>query len=261
MDSTDDDPSDLAMYSTGTDMMKIAMVALRRGQLPYGGWYIHRHQWDEWAATNKLPEGKLSTALAHWKMKGYKLDFLWRTIVTRTTNAGPFGWSYFGATYHDYEGEGNAGPPIAVGWKGFSSCGLRADYQQRIAFVCMQECMTDPAGRNFGECIHQGKIGNFTLRFVGERLAELAPGEVERYQNEVPEPCGCNPCHDHNVLAPNPTCCKQCLQNTLRCAYRCLLPLGVGVINFHHREEVAIDDSESDTSEAVMPIMQQRMRN
>jgi len=191
-------------------------------------------------------------------MKGYKLDFLWRTVVTRTTNSGHFGWSYFGATYHDYEGEGNAGPAIAVGWKGFSSCGLRADYQQRLAFVGMQECLTDPAGRNFGECIHQGKVGDYSLETIGRRLAQMDPEELERYQNDVPEPCSCNPCHDHNVLVPDPTCVKNCLQNILRCVYRCALPIGVKVMKFHHREEVP---PESDVESESEPILQQRMRS
>ena len=54
--------------------------------------------------------------------------------MTRTINAGHFGWSYFGATYHDVPADhlGDAGPVIAVGWKGFSSCGLRADYVQKV---------------------------------------------------------------------------------------------------------------------------------
>merc|ERR1712050_55457 len=108
-------------------------------------------------------------------MEDYEFSFLYRTVVTRTLNAGPYGWSYFGATYHAYEGEENAGPAIALGWKGFSSCGFRADYQQNVAFVAMQEVVPDPGCRNFHECIHQGKVGKYNLRQVGEGLSRTDP--------------------------------------------------------------------------------------
>merc|ERR1719469_1732643 len=110
------------------------------------------------------------------------MDFVYRTLVTRTVNAGPFGWSYFGATYHDVddEWEEDAGDVIAVGWKGFSSCGVRADYEQDVAFVVMQECVPDPGNRNFGECVHGGKVGDFQLGEVGRKLKEVS--EEERNQ-------------------------------------------------------------------------------
>jgi len=131
---------------------------------------------------------------------------------------------------------------------------------KKIAFVCMQESVTDPAGRNFGECIHHGKVGKYSLEYVGKRLAQMDSEEIEEYQNAVPEPCGrsCNPCHDHNALAPDPTCIKSWLQNMLRCAYGCLLPVGVQVLNFHHREEM-LPESESDTESESYPMVQQKM--
>merc|ERR550532_3610261 len=108
-DDSDDNPADLALASTGSDMMKVALVALRRGRLPDGSWFVSEEQWQEWAGKNKLPGGKYSQALAHWRMEGRKIPFLWRTALTRTVNSGPYGWNYFGATYHNYEGEGDAG--------------------------------------------------------------------------------------------------------------------------------------------------------
>merc|ERR1712032_201342 len=237
----DDDPADLAIVSTGADMMKVAMVALRRGQLPDGSWYLPQAKWDRWAAMNQLPEGKLSEALAGWRMEDSvwtHRQFIYREAITRTVNSGPFGWSYFGATYHDYQGEGNAGPAIAVGWKGFSSCGLRADYSQNIAFVAMQEVVPDPGGRNFAECIHQGKVGEYSLRFIGERLSETDPGIWEALK-EGPVRCCC--CHDllqhKDGACPNCfTPCTGCLQCVIRCFFSCSLPVGVRVLNFHMRE-------------------------
>lgn len=229
----DDDPADLAMASTGADMMKVSMLALRRGQLPDGSWYIPKAKWDDWAAKNKLPDGKLSSALAGWRMEDNNLSFAYRTIVTRTVNAGPFGWSYFGATYHDYEGDGDAGPAIAVGWKGFSSCGLRADYAQNVAFVAMQEIVPDPGCRNFGECIHQGKVGEYTLRFVGDRLAETDPQMLEDMK-EGPVRCCC--CHEIMLHKEETSLCTSCVQGTVRCVFRVALPCGVKVLQYHSTE-------------------------
>merc|ERR1719265_540570 len=234
----DDDPADLSMASTGADMMKLAMVALRRGQLPDGSWYIPQAKWDQWAARNQLPGGKLSTALAHWRMEEYRLSFLYRTAVTRTINAGPFGWGYFGATYHHYEGEEDAGPAIAIGWKGFSSCGLRADYEQDVAFVAMQEIVPDPGARNFGECIHQGKVGEYTLRFVGDNLAVTDP-EILEQMKEGSVRCCCV----HEVMlrkegdCPNACSpCTGCMQCVVRCALHLSLKAGASVLRYHRYE-------------------------
>mmetsp|Transcript_70164 Transcript_70164/g.205241 ORF Transcript_70164/g.205241 Transcript_70164/m.205241 type:complete len:495 (-) Transcript_70164:84-1568(-) len=241
----DDDPADLSMQSTGADMMKVAMVALRRGLLPDGSVYIPPLRWNEWAATNKLPGGKLSSALANWRMEGYSPHFLLRTAVTRTTNSGPFGWSYFGATYHDYEGDGDAGVPIAIGWKGFSSCGLRADYSQNIAFVAVQECVPDPGNRNFAECIHKGRVGDYSLGDVGRWLARgIAEGRwtdesMEEDREETRAPC--NPFHSVNMEVEDPSCCLSCAQNVLRCGYRFGLPLVVHALDFHQTEELDAD--------------------
>lgn len=239
--SDDDDPADLSMESTGADMMKVAMVALRHGQLPDGSWYVTRDEWAKWAATNQLPDGKLSSALAHWRMEDWGISFIWRTALTRTVNSGAFGWSYFGATYHDYQGDGNAGQAIAVGWKGFSSCGLRADYEQGIAFVAMQEIVPDPGCRNFGECIHQGKVGPYTLRDVGNRLAETAPEILEQMKQGAVK-CGC--CHEVMMRHDDPTCCISCAQNIIRCGLRWSLPAGVAVLDFHKAEAKAPRRSE-----------------
>jgi len=243
-DVSDDDPADLSMASTGADMMKLAMVALRRGQLPNGSWYIPREKWNKWAAINKLPGGKLSKALAFWRMKGYRLFFKTRTTITRDTNAGPFGWSYFGATYHNYEGDGNAGEPVAVGWKGFSSCGLRADYAQNIAFVGMQECVPDPGGRNFAECIHQGKVGDYSLGFVGRQLALMDAGAMENARNETTPPF--NPLHEVMMELDDPPCCVSCIQNQIRHVFGFSLPMGVSMIDFHIVEKLDTADSLRD---------------
>merc|ERR1719198_65473 len=159
LEHRDDDPGDLAMQSSGSDMMKMAMVALRRGRLPNGKEYIAESKWNEWAGRNQLPGNRLSKDCADWKMQGLKISYIWRTALTRSINAGDFGWSFCGATYHEKKAnDAHAGDVIAVGWKGFTSCGFRADYKENIAFVAMQEIVPDPGSRNFGECVHQGKI-------------------------------------------------------------------------------------------------------
>uniref|UniRef100_A0A6T1FAS2 Beta-lactamase-related domain-containing protein n=1 Tax=Alexandrium monilatum TaxID=311494 RepID=A0A6T1FAS2_9DINO len=236
-DDGDDNPADLALASTGADMMKLAMMALRRGVLEDGSVYIAR--WNEWAGTNQLPGNKLSTALAHWRMEGHDdINFLWRTLVTRTVNAGPFGWSYFGATYHDVpaDHDGDAGPPIAVGWKGFSSCGLRADYEQDVAFVVMQECVPDPGNRNFSECIHQGKVGDFRLGDVGRKLAQVDEEELALKREAYPKRCG--GCHDMMTEVDRAGCFIGILQGILRVGYRCALPLGVRILKYHKSEQL-----------------------
>jgi CubicO group peptidase (beta-lactamase class C family) len=237
----DNDPADLAMQCTGKDMMKLCMMAMRRGQLPNGTCYIPEDKWNRWAATNQLPGGKLSTGLAHWRMAGNDISFLWRTAITRTTNAGPFGWSYFGATYHDCEPtcEDDAGPVIAVGWKGFSSCGLRADYTQGVAFVGMQECVPDPRNRNFAECIHKGKVGSYTLKFVGDMLASEA-GLIDLDKQDT-DSQSCHPfSHFHEVLqkTDDADCIVQCVRGIVKCLLGCALPAGVDVLDFHKRERV-----------------------
>jgi len=239
-DDGDDDPADLAIASTGADMMKLTMMALRRGKLEDGTVYIN--QWDEWAATNKLPGGKLSSALAHWHLEGHDdINFLWRTLVTRTVNTGPFGWSYFGATYHDVPAdcEEDAGRAVAVGWKGFSSCGCRADYEQMVGFVVMQECVPDPGNRNFAECIHQGKVGDFTLGEVGRKLAETDQGVIDSEREGYPKKKGC--CHEVMTEVPDPNCCIIILQSIVSCAYRCALPFGVKILKMHKHEHIGVN--------------------
>lgn len=252
-DEGDDDPADLALASTGNDMMKLAMMALNRGRLPDGSVYIAK--WDEWAATNKLPEGKLSKALAHWKMEANNdINFLWRTLVTRTVNAGPFGWSYWGATYHDVPGDhsDNAGPAIAVGWKGFSSCGLRADYQQDIAFVVMQECVPDPGNRNFSECIHEGKCGDFKLGDVGRILAQVNDDEISEKRQAYRKKRVPSIIHDVMAESSSPGCFTSFLQGVIGCGYKCALPAGVKVLKFHKTEHLGenknLDGSDSSAS-------------
>mmetsp|Transcript_38198 Transcript_38198/g.107983 ORF Transcript_38198/g.107983 Transcript_38198/m.107983 type:complete len:490 (-) Transcript_38198:216-1685(-) len=242
-DASDDDPGDLALASTGEDMMKVAMLALRRGQLPDGSWYISRQEWDDWGGQNKLPEGKLSSSLAHWRMEGYDAPFMWRTLISRDTNAGHFGWNYFGATYHDCpeDCEENAGPPVAVGWKGFTSCGLRADYEQNIAFVAMQECMPDPGNRNLAECFHEGKCGEYTLAFIGRKLAELDEDDIEELQLER-KGCICNPFHSVNEELESPPCFTSCFQNLMRCVYKLGLPPVVNILDYHRGEELDIKE-------------------
>jgi len=237
-DASDDDPGDLALASTGEDMMKVAMLALRRGQLPDGSWYISQQEWNSWAATNKLPGGKLSKALAHWRMEGYDPSFSWRTLISRDTNAGPFGWSYFGATYHHYSGEEDAGEACAVGWKGFTSCGLRADYEQGIAFVAMQECVPDPGNRNMAECIHEGRVGGrYTLAEVARRLAELDAETIEEMRMDRTR-CKCNLLHDLNDELDDPPVLVSCCQNLLRCGYKVSLPCVVNLLDYHRYEEL-----------------------
>lgn len=239
-DSSDDDPADLALASTGADMMKVAMVALRRGQLPDGRRYVSSKEWNEWAAKNKLPGGKLSSALAHWRMEGYNIPFLWRTLISRDTNAGPFGWSYFGATYHNYAGEDDAGEACAIGWKGFTSCGLRADYEQNVAFVAMQECIPDPGSRNMAECIHEGKVGDYSLAFVGRQLADMDVEDIEERRCQS-RGCVVNPFHDVNVKLENPPFFLAVSQNLLRFGYKIGLPVAVNLLDYHRREELHVD--------------------
>jgi len=239
-DDGDDDPADLSIASTGTDMMKLTMMALRRGKLEDGTVYIDK--WDEWAATNKLPDGKLSTALGHWRLEGRDdINFLWRTLVTRTVNAGPFGWSYFGATYHDVppDHEEDAGPAVAVGWKGFSSCGCRADYEQMVGFVVMQECVPDPGNRNFAECIHQGKVGDFRLGEVGRKLAEINKCIIDSERKAYPKKRG----FFHEIMTDvlEPQCCMSLLQSVVSCVYRCALPFGVQILRLHKHEHIGVN--------------------
>jgi len=236
-EENDNDPADLAMASTGTDMMKLAMMALRRGRLPNGDVYIEK--WDEWAATNQLKDGKLSAACSHWHMEGRDdVNFLWRTMLTRTINSGPFGWSYFGATYHDVadDCEECAGPAIAVGWKGFSSCGLRADYEQNIAFVAMQEIVPDPGNRNMGECIHKGKMGSYKLIDCAQSLYNTSKDEQERLRQDYPKKCKCL----HKVMTETDSSglCMGFLQCVIRSAYKCFLPCGVKVLEYHKYEQL-----------------------
>lgn len=234
----DDNPADLALASTGNDMMKLCMMALRRGRLPDGSVYIAK--WDEWAATNQLPGNKFTAVLADWRLEGYDdVNFIWRTAVTRIVNAGSYGWSYFGATYHDCPDDctGDVGIPIAVGWKGFSSCGLRADYAQRVSFVVMQECVPDPKNRNFAELLRTGMIGSrFKMGDVARKLAEIGHSDLEERRQRYTKSCRC--CHD--VMAEiQPNHCVRMGQCFIRCLYRCALPLGVKMLKFHKYERLA----------------------
>jgi len=233
----DDDPADLALASTGNDMTKLAMMALRRGKLKDGSVYIGK--WDDWAMKNKLPGGKLSSAVAHWRMEGLDdVNFLWRTAITRTINAGPFGWSYFAATYHDVpdDFDGDAGPSIAVGWKGFSSCGLRADYRQGVAFVAMQECVPDPGNRNFGECIHKGKVGDYSLIEVARKLEQTSPEVIAALREGYPKKGGLM--HEVMTEVEDPGLMTRFLQGVVSAGYGAALPLGVYMLKFHKKEEI-----------------------
>jgi len=233
----DDDPADLSLASSGEDMMKLGMMALRRGTLENGDEFIPK--WDEWAGKNQLPDNKLSAALGHWKMEEWatNMDFCYRTLVTRTVNAGPFGWSYFGATYHAVadDCEEDAGEAIAVGWKGFSSCGVRADYSQDVAFVIMQECVPDPGNRNFAECVHGGKCGDYKLGEMGRKLAQVPEEERNKRRDKYEKKHGCF----HDVMTETTGgCFTGCIQGIVRCAYFTFLPCGVKALRFHKSEHL-----------------------
>mmetsp|Transcript_33619 Transcript_33619/g.74899 ORF Transcript_33619/g.74899 Transcript_33619/m.74899 type:complete len:491 (+) Transcript_33619:47-1519(+) len=234
----DDDPADLAMGSTGSDMMKLGMMCLRQGKLPDGSIYIGKFK--EWAMKNQLPGGKLSSALAHWRMEGNDdINFMWRTAITRSVNAGHYGWGYFGGTYHDVPEDhaGDAGPANAIGWKGFSSCGVRADYRQNLAFVAMQECVPDPGSRNFSECFHDGKVGDYKLIDVALALEKTPHATIEAYREDWPKKKGLM--HDVMTEVDEPNFVLRAAQNVVCAGYAWALPIGVNVLKFHKKEELS----------------------
>jgi len=200
---------------------------------------VYIGKWDEWAATNKLPGGKLSGALAHWRLEGHDdINFLWRTLLTRTVNAGAYGWSYLGGTYHNVpaDWQGDAGSAVAVGWKGFSSSGFRADYEQMVGFVAMQECVPDPGNRNFTECIHHGKVGEFPLGEVARTLAQTDSDVLDLQREGYPKKMRC--CHDVMTEVFEPDCCISIMQSLISCAYRCALPFSVKILKLHKHEHL-----------------------
>uniref|UniRef100_A0A7S1S775 Beta-lactamase-related domain-containing protein n=1 Tax=Alexandrium catenella TaxID=2925 RepID=A0A7S1S775_ALECA len=127
---------DASIQSTGHDLMKLAVVALRKGRLPSGKVMISESNWEKWAIPNLLPGGKLSKDLvdwqgaaaswANWNVGGLKAKIM--------QQSGDFGWNYFGATYYGSK---------EIGWCGFFSSCLRVTYQHDLAFVMMQRSVAD----------------------------------------------------------------------------------------------------------------------
>eukprot|EP00928_Gymnodinium_smaydae_P009068 TRINITY_DN13349_c0_g1_i2.p1 TRINITY_DN13349_c0_g1~~TRINITY_DN13349_c0_g1_i2.p1 ORF type:complete len:657 (+),score=56.66 TRINITY_DN13349_c0_g1_i2:204-1973(+) len=128
--------ADAAMASTGEDFMKLAVFALRRGQLPSGERLISEANWNKWAVPNLLPGGKLSEDLVSWRhapanWKNLNVGGVKEKIMRQSGN---YGWNYFGATYHGSN---------EIGWCGFFSSCLRVSYEQDLAFVFMQRDVAD----------------------------------------------------------------------------------------------------------------------
>lgn len=127
---------DAAIQSTGEDMLKLAVVALRRGQTPDGRRLISEANWNKWAVPNLLPGGKLSEDLVGWESVGanwanFNVGGLKEGIMKQN---GAYGWNYFGATYKHGE---------EIGWCGFFSSCLRVSYTRDVAFVMMQRDTAD----------------------------------------------------------------------------------------------------------------------
>jgi len=129
---------DASIQSTGEDLMKMAVVALRKGQLLNGNQLISETNWDKWAMLNLLPGGKLSKDLVSWQTEGsswadWNVGGLKSSIMKQS---GDYGWNYFGATYYPND-------RVENGWCGFFSSCLRVSYSQSIAFVMMQRDVSD----------------------------------------------------------------------------------------------------------------------
>jgi len=130
------DAGDAAIQSTGEDMAKLAVLALRRGKLPNGVPFISRKNWDKWAVPNLLPGGKLSKDLVDWRA-GSATWANWNTGGQKEAimkQSGEYGWNYFGATYYNSK---------EIGWCGFFSSCLRVSYTRGLAFIMMQRDTAD----------------------------------------------------------------------------------------------------------------------
>eukprot|EP00928_Gymnodinium_smaydae_P021158 TRINITY_DN18233_c0_g3_i1.p1 TRINITY_DN18233_c0_g3~~TRINITY_DN18233_c0_g3_i1.p1 ORF type:complete len:677 (+),score=103.83 TRINITY_DN18233_c0_g3_i1:32-2032(+) len=127
---------DASISSTGEDFMKLAVLALRRGQLPSGERLISEENWNKWAVPNLLPGGKLTEDLVAWQ----HAPASWADLNVGGAKekimrqSGPYGWNYFGATYYDSR---------EIGWCGFFSSCLRVSYPEDLAFVMMQRDVAD----------------------------------------------------------------------------------------------------------------------
>ena len=172
-DACDDDPADISVVSTAIDMMKLALLALRRGKLANNETYIAR--WEDWVGKNLLPDCKSSAALASWRAEAANRSahLSLHSYFTRA-DTGPHGYDYFGCTCHN-----NAGDVVAVRIMGISNCGVRIDYEKGFAFVVMQECLWDSTSRNLAECAVDGKAGEFSLSQVADVLVKY-PAHVRK---------------------------------------------------------------------------------
>ena len=172
-DACDDDPADISVVSTATDLMNLALLVLRRGKLANNETYIAR--WEDWVGKNQLPEGKSSAALASWRVEGanFSANLSLRSYCMRS-GTGPHGFDYFGRTCHN-----NAGDVVAVRIVGISNCGVRIDYEKGFAFVVMQECLWDSTSRNLAECAADGKVYEFSLSQVADVLVKY-PAHVRK---------------------------------------------------------------------------------
>eukprot|EP00971_Amphidinium_carterae_P043883 863519-Amphidinium_carterae.1 len=54
----------------------------------------------------------------------------------------------------------------------------------------MQECVPDPGNRNFSECIHGGKVGNYKLIDVGLALENTPLATREALREDYPRQLG-----------------------------------------------------------------------
>jgi len=127
---------DASIMSTGEDMMKLAVVALRKGQLPTGKVMISEVNWNKWAVPNLLPGGKMSKDLVSWEgssasWSNWNVGGMKESIMQQS---GDYGWNYFGATYNKSQ---------EIGWCGFFSSCLRVSYLSGLAFVMMQRDVAD----------------------------------------------------------------------------------------------------------------------
>lgn len=132
---------DAAIQSTGADLMKLALVALRKGRLLNGDVLIDEANWERWAMKNLLPDGKVSQDLVGWEAGAaswadWNVGDMKATIMKQS---GDYGWNYFGATYYP-------NTRVENGWCGFFSSCLRVSYTQNVAFVMMQRDVSDLKG-------------------------------------------------------------------------------------------------------------------
>jgi CubicO group peptidase (beta-lactamase class C family) len=154
---------DATIQSSGTDFMKLAVVALRKGRMLDGTPLISEKNWKKWAEPNLLPGGNLTADLVSWQTGDAFTSSVGVPSSLKAkimTQAGPYGWNYFGATYYGYgqapfEGKNGMkkfqpGTGLTfkdrapeIGWCGFFSSCLHVSYTRDTAFAMTQRDVSD----------------------------------------------------------------------------------------------------------------------